>query len=260
MASSKKVRRFKRKLKKNLDVIAFSLFLLAGVGFFGNKYLSKRNASQARNMASIKPMTAAEQSHAKAKVQGFLGQVKAALKQDSAGISAFVLFMRQVAPEAVEKDKNLNKLCKNQKTCPLPLKEVYTIGLARLDRANLPTAKEALQASLIQSEIHILEKQRILAQHLIGTQMHKSKKLSQLRKGDNVEISQSAQYLLVTAKQLQMLKMPEKEYLRVMYRALDNSNDKVAKQLIYQGLQKGYPKFKDEIIKAANQSSKKVVR
>ena len=257
MSKSRKIRRLKRKLKRNLDIIGFGAFLLVGGLFFLGKFTGGKNTNAARGVASVpaqagqKALSRTEQAQLNTKVRGFLTEVKKALKEDAPGISAFVLFMRQVAPDAVEKDEKLNQLCKTQDACPLPLRDVYEIGLARLDDANLPTAKEALQASMMKSSIHKVAKQMILAKHLIGTKMHKAKKVSKMKDKDNVEISPSAQYVLVTAKQLQMLKVPEQEYLQVMYKALANSNDLVAKKLILKGLHKGYPKFKGQIEQAA---------
>lgn len=203
------------------------------------------NTSASQEMT---PMTEAQKAQARLEMKQFLTKTQNELGNDAIGVSAFVLILRQIAPDVVAQDKEIKDLCLTQNQCPFPIVDVYQAGLARLDNTQNAAAKIELQTHMLKSDIHILEKQEILARHLLATKIMTSTELSKQIGKDQVYLTKAMQYYLATSRQLQSLGVPEEKYVQIILTGLSRSRDEYAKGLIRQGLTKTFPNQQNRIV------------
>jgi hypothetical protein len=169
------------------------------------------------------------------------------LGNDEYGRLASLIIWREANPPAVDDESEGAQICIDRKSCPLPLDQVYSIGLKRLDEALDLRGKLYLQAQLVECSLGASEKWAILSNTVINSKIHTLPPTSSTTSEGKLILKEDMQYVAYTATHLREIAPSREEYLRVMFAIISNSKDQIARQHIAESLQRGFPKFGDAI-------------
>lgn len=236
------------------------LCLILGLALVGRSVLLKRHktadvaaapANNSRMPASVDgkaaSLTPAQQKEMSGKIETFLKKVEKELGSDNVGVASMVIFLRQVAPKEVAANAKIKDLCTTVKTCPMPLSDVYQLALKRLDDAADVPAKQIMQEQLIKSDLSAQAKGAILARNMAFSKILTMEPSTKAIDKNRTQLGPDIQYLVVSSRQLQSLKVQPVQYLQVMMTAISRSRDQIARSLIVNSLIASYPSFSQVI-------------